>query len=45
MAFVPAFCTLAAVAFSYLLGTMRNSMLFIPGWGNFSQLVLALETS
>ena len=31
MAFVPAFCTLAAVVFSSLLGIMRNSMLFIPG--------------
>ena len=45
MAFVPAICTLAAVVFSYLLDAMRNSMLFLPGWGNFSQLVLALEIS
>ena len=45
MAFVPAICTLAAVLFSSLLDTMRNSMLFLPIWGNFSQLVLALEIS
>ena len=45
MAFVPSICTLADVAFSCMLGTMRNSMLFIPGWGDFSQLVLALEIS
>ena len=45
VAFVLAICTLAAVVFSYLLGTMRNSLLFLPVWGNFSQLVLALEIS
>ena len=45
MAFVPAICTLAAVVFNYLFGTMRNSMLSLPGWGNLSQLVLALEIS